>query len=892
MKLVKFLLILFIPLTLFVPIYGEEDTYKVVDNNSGFVEEYDNYDDALSFFNKNTDDYDNLLLYENDKLINMEYGIVEIMGDEPIEYHSTLRNIRDYLNGEYGIDGAYLYTSDNGKQVYFALAGDMGYTNIDNVILHPIETLEVNPSLYNVSDGYLYHNIKTQLDYEYCGLSLCLDIAPDYLDDGNYYSYDGHYFYDDFYAMIIDYKNDNYDNAVNEEPYYNYYQFLPYRTLTNYTVEELEDYFYNTLGMNGRLNNYYDYDADGAVDEINRSQFYQNVNEFFNNQYLYGCNAMMLISSAIVESSYGKSLNSYLNNKLYINAAYESNHEKEDDRYDSVAGCIYSQAKYYISKLYSNYLKDTYAGTYYGNRLGGINIEYCLDHYYGEKAASAYFKLDSALGLKDRGSIAVGVIKNKDALSFYYDDEFEYKVFSLNDISELVLPIIDEEDDCYLVQVDPSFNSDYLYDYSNSIAYVSKDAFEYIENYDSIHGYELNTINYDFNGGEYQDYSGLSIKVLNNGSIPKIVPKAYANEFSGYSSYVADDGTLVYSANYRGINNIELENFFNKQSDFMPYPNYSKSRLKINYEDGTSVRVPINSDMVTPYSISDTDEQTVCAEYAGLEIEKDFAIDNVYYENYAALKSAIENGEFEYVKDNIDSVYYPLSMSQIRTIDDVLKDDHNRNYVINDKTNSFDISISGLDLSIDDRRNFNLIEDTYYVTVNSINVRNRTKIEDVAKGYGFETVTGLNLSFNFNYQNVDLRGQAIVQINIDNKDNNRIYSVYHLDSVGNVIKCRTTQTDNYIQFVINEKGDYLVLSMPSVNTYSFDDDIENLSYENMGIDNNRINIEFMFGLSLIIIALIGIIIYYNILDKKDKEWKDYRKSLLKADTVLEEKQKN
>lgn len=891
MKLVKLLLIFLIPLTLFVPIYGEEDTYKVVDNNSGFVQEYDDYDDALSFFNKNIDEYDNLLLYENDRLINMEYGIVEFVEDAS-EYYSILRNTKDYINGAYGIDGAYLYTGKNGKQVYFMLAGDKGYTNIDNVILHPFETLNVKPSLYNVKDGYLYHNIKTQLEIEYYSFSLCLDIAPEYLNDGEFYSYDGHYFYDDFYKMIIDYKNNNHDNSINDEPYYNYYQYLPYRTLTNYTLEDLEDYFYNTLGIDGRLNSYADYDGDKATDEINSSQFYQNINEFFNNQYLYGCNALMLISSAIVESSYGKSLDSYLNNKLYINAAYESSVEKINDRYDDIASSIYSQAKYYISKIYSNYLKDTYAGTYYGNKLGGINIEYCLDHYYGEKAASAYFKVDNALGLKDHNSIALGIVKDVNTITFYYDDEFEYKIFSLNDVCELSLPIIAEKDNAYLVQIDPSFNSDYLYDFSKSLAYISKDNFAYIENYDNMHDYELNTINFDFNGGTYQGFSGLNIKVLNNGSIPKIVPDCYGEVLSGYTNYVADDGTLVYAANYKHIDNIELDNFFIKQSDYMPYPNYSKARLIVKYSDGTTSRMNINSDMVTPYSISDTDEQTIHVKYAGLQVEKKISIDSIYYENYASLKSAMENGDYEYVKDNIDSVYYPLSMTQIRDMDSALKDKYNRNYVIHDKTNSFDISISGLDLSIDDRRNFNLIEDTYYVTVNNINVRNVNRIEQVTKGYGFETVTGLNLSFNFNYQNVDLRGQAIVQIDIDNKENNMIYSVYHVDSIGNVLKCRTTQSNNYIQFVINEKGDYLVLKMPSANIYDIDDNVENLSYANIGIDNNRINIEFLFGLSLIIIALIGIIIYYNIKDKKDREWKDYRKSLLKADTVQEEKQKN
>ena len=51
--------------------------------------------------------------------------------------------------------------------------------------------------------------------------------APSYLTPGTiYYSYDGHYFYTSYAAMIDDYKNNRYSNAVNaSQPYYNYYQF-------------------------------------------------------------------------------------------------------------------------------------------------------------------------------------------------------------------------------------------------------------------------------------------------------------------------------------------------------------------------------------------------------------------------------------------------------------------------------------------------------------------------------------------------------------------------------------------------------------------------------------------------------------------------------------------
>lgn len=892
MKIVKLLLINLLCLSLFVPVYAEDNAYQVMDTNSGFSQGFEYYDDAYSFYSDNLDNYDNLLLLDNGKIINMEYGIVEFVGKNNIcEYHSILRNEDDYLSGTYGIDGAYLYSDEDSENVYFTLSGDRGYTSIENVVLHPYESIGVSISSYSVNDGYLYHNLKTQLDYEHYSESLCLDYAPSYLTQNNtYYSYDGHYFYEDFYTMINDYRNDTYENAVNDKPYYNYFEYLPYRSLTNYGQSELENYFYNTLGINGRLIHYTDMNNDNAADEVNRSQFYKNINEFFINQNIYGTNAMMLISSGILESSYGKSLNSYIKNNLYLNAAYESDHENENGRYDNIANSIYSQSKYFISRLYSNYQKPSYYGTYFGNKLGGINIEHSLDHYYGEKAAAQYFKLDKALGGKDYKNKALAIVRGKDRLTIYKDSELQNKLFSLDNVTELSFVIIDEQDFSYKINLDYSNTEDYVYDFDDCVGYIAIEDVDILMNDENIREYELNKTNYYFDGGTYRDEEFLSIK--SNNPDYSIVPFKAGYEFANYTSEVNQDGNLINIANYRKIVSIDSVGLFEKQGDLLPYPDLTNAKLRVSYDDGTTRYVPVNSDMISVYDASDEDPQYITVTYNGVSLDLEVQIDPYYFDLYNSITEAINNGDYGYVRENMESVNYPLNMSQIRMIDYELKSQNNRNYVINDKTGKFNLSISGLDLSLDDRRNFSLIEDTYYVVVDNANVYNKKKIIDVAQGYGFNTEESINLSFKFNYQTMDLRGPAIVQIDLDNKKNDYIYSVYHLNSNDDIIKCRTTQSANFIQFIIDEPGDYVVFSMPSVNSYEIDDHVEDLSYENMGFDNNRINIEFMFGLSLILVCLAGIIIYYNIEDKKEKHWKDYKKSLLKADTAQEEKQKN
>ena len=56
-------------------------------------------------------------------------------------------------------------------------------------------------------------------------------------------------FYTDQYKMIDDYKNNNYNNAVNKNvPYYNYYQYLPNHSKTNYSAANINKYIRDGLG--------------------------------------------------------------------------------------------------------------------------------------------------------------------------------------------------------------------------------------------------------------------------------------------------------------------------------------------------------------------------------------------------------------------------------------------------------------------------------------------------------------------------------------------------------------------------------------------------------------------------------------------------------------------
>ena len=872
------------------PITAEENEYLVIDNNSGEKKSFETYKEANNYYDDNIDEYDNLLLYENDRLIKMEYGVVELdSNSQYVEFYSLNQNKIDYLCPRYGIDGAYLYT-DN-ENVYFKIANDVGYSNIKNVTLIPYEELNVKISLYHTDDQYLYHNIKTQLNYEYCSNSLKIDFIPEFLNDNSdYFSYDGHYFYDDFYLMINDYRQDSYTNSLNEIPYYNYYQYLPYRSITNYDYKVLESYFYNVLNINGSLVRYNDINNDGATDEINRSALYGVVDDFYVYQNIYGANALMLIAGAINESNYGKSYASFYNNNLYSLSAYDS-FNQTNNRYTSITSSIHSYAKYFVSNRYSNHNRLDYCGSFVGDKESGINSTYTLDHYYGERLASTYFDLDNKLGLLDYNSYCIGVVDK--SFNIYNDEDLDDYKYSISNDRKLSFVILEEYDNSFLIQLDDASNDEYLYDYKDCCGYISKNDISIIINNGNYNNPEYVNVTYDFNGGTFAGYSTLTIKTK-KGSVPAYIePSLDGYEFVGYGvNFETVNEDVTYVAKYKKINEISISYLFNKQNELYPTLDLSKAYLTIRYEDGANNKVNITSDMCSYIDLTQDGEQTVTVTYCGLSDEKIITIDDDISKIYETIEDCIDNKDYEKLKSNIGLVNYSIDMPTIREIDSVLRNKNNRNYVINDSNNQNDISISGLDLSLDDKSSLSFFKDTYYVLVDEIKPYAIEKIMMVAGGYGFDKVSGIDISFKFNFENIKLNGPAVVQLKIDDKVNNNIYTVYHLDSNGDIIKCRTTHSNNYVQFIIYEEGSYLVLSKKGMNTFNIDDSIENLSYENMGYDNHKFNLNVLFITVLVLISLIGIIIYYIISNKKELEWKDYRKSLQKVDTVQEEKLKN
>ncbi len=861
---------------------AEDDFYYVYDAKSGTGESFSGYDDAQRYYDEHLDEYDNLVLAHGNETIAMEYGIVEFRNNNACSlissYYSLNRKENDAFNSCYARDGAYISSDD--KNVYFYLSGDFGRISRSDVILHPYEELEVSPSIYATRDNELHHLVKAQLESDHFFYSIRVSGMPEGLEnDREYFSYDGHYFYDDFHAMIDDYRTSETGNAVNDTEFINYYQYLPYRSRSVYGFKELEEYMDSHFAFKGMMDSYKDVDRDGADDTISNSMLYGQIDSFYLCQDMYGTNALMLLSNAIVDSSYGRGRTCLANNSLFSNLAFDTQEEEDSLRYTDLEDSIFSYARCYVNDRYSDHRRSNYYGTAFGDRNMGIGINASLDPNYGEKCAGIYYEIDHDLGDRDLGSSAYGIIEDKD-VNIYKDEGLENIRFIMSDVNELSFVILDENEASYKIQIDDSYDS--LYDYEESYGYVAKDTFDATFNIENMHDYKLSGTMYSFDGGDFEGYDEL--RVEGDGEVYPI-PEKEGYVFDGYEE---ENGIKV--ARYKKIETMSLAGEI-EETELHQYPLLDKAYLEIVYDDGSKDMIKLSYDMLDGIDNDEDGQDDVIISYRGNRLDAAIGYSKKIYDLRAAIEKALKDGSDNVIRSNISKVDYPLSYNEIRELDGRLRSKNRRNYVIKGEVGRYEgFAISGLDLSIRNRSNFMAINDTYYIDIKQVAGNSLNELKSYGEAYGYELVDTINMIFTFNYENVALEGKAIVELGID--DPYGSYAIYHLAEDGRIKKCLSKRSERYVQFVIDESGDYAIYKKKAFRPYRLEDEMENLNYGNMGLDNHKVNIAFMGFMILAIICLIGIVNYYQILRRKDNAWKDYRRSLQKAGSVQEEKQKS
>ena len=377
-----------------------------------------------------------------------------------------------YINGTYGADAAYLGTT--GNYYIFMMSGVIGKVKSSDVTLVALSNVK-SYSYYYVSGEKLYHRITGNLSQSKYVSNLRYGKAPSYLSQGtNYFSYDGHYFYTNYTTMISDYTSDSRTHSVNSNnPYFNYYQYLPLRSTTSYSASDLNS------TINGKIS------STSKLKDLG--------NDFVNNQNTYGVNALLMASIAINESGWGDSSIAKNKNNLFGLNAVDASPSQSANYYSSVSTCIKDFAETYMSKKYLNPNGSNYRGAYLGNKASGINVQYASDPYWGEKAANYAYYLGEKLSSKDEYRYTIGIkdpiscmkttptnnlnIRNRNSTSssrLYYAANLYGVAFLLKDGNT-------STNGFYRIQSDPVLKSGRTgidtstgkYDFANMYAYVS-----------------------------------------------------------------------------------------------------------------------------------------------------------------------------------------------------------------------------------------------------------------------------------------------------------------------------------------------------------------------------------------------------------------------------------
>ena len=919
MKKIISLLLAILFLTSNVNALGFEDiiyleTYSLVsitNDSINTISEFTDFNSALDMFEQEKNHYDNLGITKDGIFYKVEYGIVSFAKREAcdinVEFLNKVDYSNNYINGCYGNDGAYIDTNEK-LQVEFKISGVVGLANFEDVTIIPIEFLnDTSLSIYKNIDGNLYHQVKNDVANDYYSNLINLGPSPNYLDEEvAYYSYDGHYFYDDIKLLLDDYKNGNYDNCINVGiPYYNYYQFVSHRTLTNITQTDLENYFHDSLLIDNVIYSYEDMDKDSADDSLTRSQFYGSEFAFYQYQYQYGSNAAMMVALATNESAYGRSSLAFTRNNLFGHAAYDSDVERNASRYLSVPSSIYSHAKYYISGTYCYPNKFQYHGGFFGNKASGMNVSYASDPYWGEKAAQFYFKLDEALGFKDRNAYTLGINLDNQAINVYqYSDtnsEILYQSNTNNDYAFVILDAFEANGhNWYKIQSDASLNQNsmveliYNYDYANHVGYILQEELELIMDGNN-EPVEYINVSFDANGGIFKDGSSYISYNMPSG-IPSIEnPTKDHALFVGWDKEITNiSENTTYVAQYKDVTSIELVNIPKQDYEINDRINLNGGLIVVNFADGTSEEVILTTSMVSGYDLTSASDQEVLVTYGGTTTSYPITVSQELDDLRNSTKSAIDNiilldstnltledkTNILNLKQTINEGIQPyMDFSTLRSLDKLV-------YTALDDRISYrvgkDINVSGLSLVIplNDSLDKKWLKDFYTLTKNDGDNYNILETVALANEYTIHEHFGINIRNRI--EEIKLDNVVIFSIpKPEGYDSTQMFKVLNYQD-GEVRECYTTQTDNYVQFMSDGDGDYLLVSKASANDYTQADILETINQTNSDIDILAI---IGIGAFVILLIIIFIIIFLKLRRRKKYDSKKYR---IKQDQISED----
>ena len=262
------------------------------------------------------------------------------------------------------------------------------YSDVDvrSIDLYSTSTVQ-SPSYYANDNGTLVHYVTNNVTVANNYSKVIVGKAPSWMETNvKYYSYDGVYFYKNWQNIRV-----NGQGAINQNnPFYNYYQYLPFRSKTNYSANAIDSYTNKNGGSGGKL--------------VSAGKYFYSV------QDKYGINGALQYAMGIHESGWGKSSLSMNKNNLFGMNATDNNPYGNGTSFPSVEAGINYHADRYLSWGYTDPIDDyRYFGSHVGNKGSGMNVKYASDPFWGEKIAGWYYRFDSQNGLKDYDYYTIGI---------------------------------------------------------------------------------------------------------------------------------------------------------------------------------------------------------------------------------------------------------------------------------------------------------------------------------------------------------------------------------------------------------------------------------------------------------------------------------------------------
>ncbi len=226
------------------------------------IECYTDYATAKKKMDENTDN--SLIILERSnsvtKIIDAKYALAYLDRGDTLTYlysSNSLSSSITYMDNctSYGApDAVFLEINYSNKAAKIKIGGATGWVRNGEYTIIPVNWVKTS-SYYKIDNNGVYHYYAKDIENNnYTQASRLIDTKPETIANGNYKSYDGVYFYSDYISMIDDYRTNKHDKAINKDnPYYNYYQYLPHRSKTNYDIDDFDTYIRNVLGFDGSL---------------------------------------------------------------------------------------------------------------------------------------------------------------------------------------------------------------------------------------------------------------------------------------------------------------------------------------------------------------------------------------------------------------------------------------------------------------------------------------------------------------------------------------------------------------------------------------------------------------------------------------------------------------